>query len=186
MWEWSEDADGKTVIGTRLAAGQTFGESKAWKWSRDADAKTVAYVSADLTGVGMQGENATKADGRMAAVGMVFNAGVPGQARYVCGMTDGLKGLSAPVRHQGAQVGLDKAGNASCEKLATCCRTGYGGAMILRKVTLPSRFDGNSLSRRTGSEVATDHDRREARTRSAASWRAQGRIQKRVTVINER
>lgn len=96
-------------VGNRLAQGQTFGENKAWNWSKDADGQTVAYVSADLTGVGMQGDNAQKADGRMAAVGMVFNAGVPGQARYVCGLTDGLKGLSGPLRHQGAQVGMDRA-----------------------------------------------------------------------------
>jgi hypothetical protein len=96
-------------VGARLAGGQTFGANTAWKWSEDADGQTVAYVSADLTGVGMQGAHAQKADGRMAAVGMVFNAGVPGQARYVCGMTDGLQALSAPLRNQGAQVGMDRA-----------------------------------------------------------------------------
>ncbi len=96
-------------VGRRLAGGQTFGESKAWKWSKDADGQTVAYVSADLTGVGMQAENGQRAAGRMAAVGMVFNAGVPGQARYVCGMTAGLNGLGGPLRRQRAQVGMDAA-----------------------------------------------------------------------------
>jgi hypothetical protein len=96
-------------IGSRLAAGQTFGDNTAWTWSKDADEKTLAYVSADLTGVGMQGPNGAKADGRMVAVGMVFNAGVPGQARYVCGLTGGLEALAIPLRQQGAQVGMDGA-----------------------------------------------------------------------------
>ena len=96
-------------IGIRLASGQTFGPSQPWEWSEDADGQTVGYVSADLTGVGMQGTRGAKAEGRMAAVGMVFNAGVPGQARYVCGMTEGLAALSTPLRNQGAQVGMDRA-----------------------------------------------------------------------------
>jgi hypothetical protein len=96
-------------VGLRLAEGQTFGKSTAWKWSKDADGKTVAYVSADLTGVGMQGPNGAKADGRMTALGMVFNAGRAGQARYVCGLTGGLEALAGPLRNQGAQVGMDRA-----------------------------------------------------------------------------
>jgi hypothetical protein len=96
-------------VGTRLARGHTFGETKAWKWSRDADGKTVAYVSADATGVGMQGTNGAAAEGRMASVGMVWNAGKPGQVRYVCGMIGGLAGLADPLRRQGAQVGMDRA-----------------------------------------------------------------------------
>jgi hypothetical protein len=96
-------------LGGRLARGQTFGENKAWTWSPDAEGQTVAYVSADLTGVGMQGPKGVKAEGRMIAVGMVFNAGVPGQARYVCGMTGGLEALAGPLRNQAAQVGMDRA-----------------------------------------------------------------------------
>ena len=96
-------------VGERLAAGETFGRAVDWKWSRDADGKTVGYVSADLTGVRMQGANGAKADGRMAAVGMVFNAGVPGQARYVCELTGGQAGVGDPLRRQAAQVGMDRA-----------------------------------------------------------------------------
>jgi hypothetical protein len=96
-------------VGERLAKGQTFGDNKAWKWSRDAQGKTVAYVSADATGLGMQGDNAAKAEGRMASVGMVWNAGKPGQVRYVCGLVGGLKVLGQPLRNQGAQVGMDRA-----------------------------------------------------------------------------
>jgi hypothetical protein len=96
-------------VGVQLAEGQTFGKPQVWKWSKDAENKTVAYVSADSTGVGMQGVNAAKAEGRMAAVGMVWNAGKVGQVRYVCGLTGGLKELGEPLRNQGAQVGMDEA-----------------------------------------------------------------------------
>ena len=92
-------------VGARLAKGQTFGENRPWKWSADADGQTVGYVSADLTGVGMQGPNGAKTDGRMTAVGMVFNAGKPGQARYVCGMTGGLEALAVPLRNQARKWG---------------------------------------------------------------------------------
>ena len=96
-------------VGERLAAGDTFGEARPWEWAEDSEGKTVAYVSADLTGVGMQGEKGATADGRMAAVGMVWNPGVPRQVRYVCGMTDGLDVLGDPLRRQAAQVGMDAA-----------------------------------------------------------------------------
>jgi hypothetical protein len=66
-------------------------------------------VSADLTGVRMQGASGGRADGRMAAVGMVFNAGVPGQARYVCELSGGQAGVGEPLRRQAAQVGLERA-----------------------------------------------------------------------------
>lgn len=96
-------------VGGRLAAGEVFGPRAAWKWSTDADGRTVAYVSADATGVGMQGVRGAAADGRMASVGMVWNAGKPGQVRYVCGLTGGLAALGEPLRKQGAQVGMDRA-----------------------------------------------------------------------------
>ena len=96
-------------VGERLAEGQTFGENKAWEWSKDAEGKSVGYVSADATGVGMQGENGGAAEGRMASVGMVWNAGKPGQVRYVCGLTGGLGVLGDSLRNQAGQVGMDKA-----------------------------------------------------------------------------
>ncbi len=96
-------------VGKRLSVGQTFGSKRNWKWSKDAEGKTVAYVSADATGVGMQGDNGGAAEGRMASVGMVWNAGQPGQVRYVCGLTGGLKVLGASLRNQAAQVGMDGA-----------------------------------------------------------------------------
>jgi hypothetical protein len=96
-------------IGQRLAAGETFGPARVWKWSQDAEGKTCAYVSADLTGLGMQGANGAAADGRMAAVGMIWNAGEEGGVRYACGLVGGLAALGGPLRRQGAQVGMDRA-----------------------------------------------------------------------------
>jgi hypothetical protein len=96
-------------LGQRLAEGAVFGPARAWGWTPDAEGKTCAYVSGDLTGVGMQGANGAAAEGRMAAVGMVYNPGVPGQARYLAGLTGGLAALGEPLRRQGAQVGMDQA-----------------------------------------------------------------------------
>ena len=96
-------------VGRRLSEGETFGRKESWGWSEDDEGKTVAYVSADATGVGMQGERGGAAEGRMASVGMVWNAGKPGQVRYVCGLTGGLKVLGDPLRNQAAQVGMDGA-----------------------------------------------------------------------------
>jgi hypothetical protein len=114
------------AVGARIAEaqaqGQVFGESKSWEWHRDADGKTVAYVSADATGVGIQGPHAAKAEGRMINVGMIYNPipdekprwaqpdkrRPPWQARYITGM-DGWEGLGEPLRRQAAQVGMDAA-----------------------------------------------------------------------------
>lgn len=96
-------------VGKRLSQGETFGNKQVWKWSKDKESQSVAYVSADLTGVGMQGDNGSAAAGRMAAVGMVWNAGKPGQVRYVCGLAGGLNALGGPLRNQGGQVGMDRA-----------------------------------------------------------------------------
>lgn len=96
------------AVGARLAAGQTFGPARDWDWQPDADGRTCAYVAADLTGVGMQGPGGAAADGRMAAVAMVYNPGRPGQARYLAGVGP-LADLGDPLRRQGAQVGMDRA-----------------------------------------------------------------------------
>jgi hypothetical protein len=96
-------------VGERLAAGETFGPTSSWDWTTDADGKTCAYVAADLTGVGLQGPGGSATDGRMAAVGMIWNAGEEGRVRYVCGLTDGLAALGEPLRRQAAQVNMDRA-----------------------------------------------------------------------------
>jgi hypothetical protein len=109
-------------IGRRLEAGQTFGLSTPWAWHKDAEGKTCAYVALDLTGLGMQGPDGAAAEGRMAAVGMVYNpvpddparrSRGPGrppqfQARYVAGLS-GQASLGEPLRKQAAQVGMDRA-----------------------------------------------------------------------------
>jgi len=109
-------------LGQRLEAGETFGASTPWPWHKDAEGKTCAYVSLDLTGLGMQGPHAAAAEGRMAAVGMIYNP-VPEdpacwsrlhgrapqfQARYVAGL-QGQASLAEPLRRQAAQVGMDQA-----------------------------------------------------------------------------
>lgn len=109
-------------IGSRLAGGETFGTAGDWAWHKDAEGKTCAYVSLDLTGLGMQGQGGCAAEGRMTAVGMIYNP-VPEdserwadprgrapcfQARYLAGL-DGQASLAEPLRRQAAQVGMDRA-----------------------------------------------------------------------------
>lgn len=109
-------------IGEARGRGEVLGDPCPWDWHADADGRTVAYISADATGVGIQGPGGAKADGRMINVGMVYNP-IPDdksrwahpertrpawQARYVTSL-DGLDGLGEPLRRQGAQVGMDAA-----------------------------------------------------------------------------
>jgi hypothetical protein len=120
--ERTSEATGR-AIGRRVAAGETFGAGRAWPWHRDAQGKTCADVSLDLTGLGMQGPDGARAEGRMAAVAMVYNpvpeersrwanpaaARTPGsQARYLAGL-GGQEALGEPLRRQAAQVGMDRA-----------------------------------------------------------------------------
>jgi hypothetical protein len=121
-------------IGTRQAAGESFGVPQAWAWHKDAEGRTCAYVSFDLTGLGMQGPGATAASGRMAAVGMVYNPvpedprqwAFPGgrppqfQARYVASL-EGQASLGEPLRRQAAQVGMDQA-----DRWIALCDAGAG------------------------------------------------------------
>jgi hypothetical protein len=88
--------------GRRLAAGEVFGPAQDWGWGRDAEGKRCAYVAADLFGLGMQGPGGSRAEGRLAPAAMVYNPGVPGQARYLSGLAGGLAALGVPLRRQGA------------------------------------------------------------------------------------
>jgi hypothetical protein len=111
-----------TRVGDALAAGQTFGPTQDWAWHKDAEGRTVAYVSADATGVGQQGSKGSAAEGRMAAVGMIYNPipeerqrwanpqgrRPPWQARYLSHLGP-MTELGEPLRRQGAQVGMDRA-----------------------------------------------------------------------------
>ena len=110
-------------IGRRVGRRRDLRGKRAWPWHKDAAGKTCAYVSLDLTGLGMQGPDGARADGRMAAVAMVYNP-VPEdrsrwadpaatrtpefQARYVAGL-GGQEALGEPLRKQAAQVGMDRA-----------------------------------------------------------------------------
>src|SRR6516225_10137315 len=60
-------------LGECLHRGDVFGPPAAWDWNVDHAGKTCAYVSADATGILMQGPDGAKADGRMVYVGMVYN-----------------------------------------------------------------------------------------------------------------
>lgn len=105
-------------LGALWAEGHTLGLDADWRFNRDAKGRTVAYASVDATGVGIQGEGGTRAEGRMAWVGKVFNPRAepteaaprphPARARYQAGLMD-LEELGARLRRQAAQVGLDRA-----------------------------------------------------------------------------
>lgn len=99
-----------------LEAEVTFGEQQPWEWQRDARGKTCAYVSLDATGVRQQGPRAKRAEGRMATVGMIYNANSdhdeqpspPHSVRYLAGFYE-LPELGKQLRRQAAQVGWDEA-----------------------------------------------------------------------------
>jgi hypothetical protein len=94
----------------------TFGEDKPWAWQRDARGRSCAYVGLDATGVRQQGEHASKAEGRMAYVGLLYNPrskhdDIPPerhQVRYLAGFYE-LDELGLQLRRQAAQVGWDEA-----------------------------------------------------------------------------
>lgn len=111
----TEDAGQR--LGERLVAGETFGEKKPWQWQRDAQGKRCAYLSLDHICVPQQAAGGGKAEGRMAAVAMVFNARSeyeeqppkdPHEVRYLAGLYD-LDELGRQWRRQAAQVGWDEA-----------------------------------------------------------------------------
>jgi len=94
-------------VGEALAQGATFGPATPWEWQPDASGQRCGYLSVDATGVGQQGPQGEKVDGRMATVGMVFNARDQGpcQARYLAGLYT-LDDLGLQLRRQAGQVGL--------------------------------------------------------------------------------
>jgi hypothetical protein len=100
-------------------AGVLFGSGPRYDWHRDAAGVTCGYVSVDLTGILMQGEGASKADGRMVTVGMIYNPQPRQQdddalskpcdsVRYLAGFYD-LEELGLQMRRQAAQVGMNEA-----------------------------------------------------------------------------
>jgi hypothetical protein len=97
-------------LGVALEEGITWGEAPPWNWEEDAAGHRCAYVSVDATGVGQQGPHGEKVEGRMAYVGMVFNAreDKPCQARYLAGLYE-LRELGLELRRQAGQVGMNQA-----------------------------------------------------------------------------
>jgi hypothetical protein len=109
--------DAGQLLGEKLTARETFGPAASWTWQRDAEGKRCAYLGIDHTGVPQQALGGGRAEGRMAAVAMVFNARSefeeqppkdPHQVRYLAGFYD-LDELGAQWRRQAAQVGWDEA-----------------------------------------------------------------------------
>jgi hypothetical protein len=106
-------------LARQLHEGQVFGPKTVWKWHRDASGKTCAYLSADSTGVMMQGPGGAKTEGRMASVGMIYNP-QPRQpdeealskpcdgVRYLAGHYT-LDELGLQMRRQAAHVGVGDA-----------------------------------------------------------------------------
>lgn len=107
----TEDAGGQ--LAEQLANQPPGSRSyRPWRWQRDAEGKQCAYISIDHTGVRQQGPGGAKADGRMVAVGMVYNprsehdpGGLPPhQVRYVAGFYE-LDELGSRLRDQAMQAG---------------------------------------------------------------------------------
>lgn len=117
-----------------LAAQVTFGKDQPWEWQRDARGKTCAYVALDATGVRQQGEGGVRAEGRMAYVGMIYNAASdheerlpePHSVRYLAGFYE-LPELGRQLRRQAGQVGWDEA-----EQQIALCDGGSGLEEFLR------------------------------------------------------
>jgi len=103
-------------LGKLLANQKTFGKRRPWTWQRDARGKSCAYVGLDATGVRQQGQRASKADGRMAYVGVLYNPRSehdarrpePHQVRFLAGFY-GLDELGTQLRRQAGEVGWDDA-----------------------------------------------------------------------------
>lgn len=138
-------------LGEQLARGDTFGPPVEWDWHEDATGQTCAYVSIDATGVGQQGPHGAKADGRMVAVGMVYNPLPPdldnpseprpprphavSNARYLAGLYD-LDGLGSQLSRQSHHgnisaadqvIGLTDGGNG----LEACLLRHYPDAKLI-------------------------------------------------------
>lgn len=99
-------------IAARLNEGMSLGPPKEWSWQRDAMGRRCAYVSLDATGVRQQGPGGSRTEGRMAYVGMVYNARSehdstrppPRQVRYLSGFYD-LQTLGRQLHREALEVG---------------------------------------------------------------------------------
>lgn len=100
-----------------LVQGQTLGpKGESWQWQRDAFGKTCAYLSLDHTGIRQQGPGGSRSEGRMAAVGMIYNVESPHdarqvnahQVRYLSGFYE-LDDLGRQLRREAHAVGIEQA-----------------------------------------------------------------------------
>jgi hypothetical protein len=108
-----------TFLKEQQEQGLLLGEAGRYDWNRDAEGVTCAYVSLDLTGIMMQGEGASKIDGRMVTVAMIYNP-QPRQrddealskpcdgVRYFAGFYE-LEELGLQMRRQAGPVGMNDA-----------------------------------------------------------------------------
>lgn len=121
-------------VAAQLAAGQTQGPKEAWEWQRDAQGRTVAYVGCDHTGIRQQGPGGRRAEGKMAAVAMVYNPRSehddrrpkPRQVRYLAGFLD-LRELGRRLRREAEAVGIMQA-----EVIVALSDCGQGMEELLR------------------------------------------------------
>jgi hypothetical protein len=108
-----------TSLREEQEAGLLLGGDEPYDWHRDAAGATCAYVSLDSTGILMQGDGGSKADGRMVTVAMIYNPRPRQQddealskpcdgARYFAGFYD-LDELGLQMRRQAGQVGMNAA-----------------------------------------------------------------------------
>ena len=98
-----------------LRKKRTFGPAQSFHWRRDVRGQTCGYTSLDHVSVPQQGPKGAKAEGRMAAVALVYNPPAKhdeppprGQeeVRYVSGFYE-LNDLGRLLRRQAGQVGWD-------------------------------------------------------------------------------
>jgi len=100
-------------VAEQLAQGHTAGPACSWTWQRDAAGRTCAYIGVDHTGVRQQGPEGSRAEGKMAGVGIVYNprsdydAQRPParQVRYLSGFYE-LDELGRQLRREAEAVGI--------------------------------------------------------------------------------
>jgi hypothetical protein len=108
-----------TFLKEQQEQGTLLGEGERYAWNVDVDGRSCAYMSLDLTGIMMQGAGASKVDGRMVTVAMIYNPQPRQQdeealskpcdgVRYFAGFYD-LEELGLEMRRQAGQVGMNDA-----------------------------------------------------------------------------
>jgi len=113
--ERTTEAAGQRVR-QQLDEGKSLGPTRDWEWQRDAQGRRCAYVSLDATGIRQQGPRGSRAEGRMAYVGMVYNPRnehdakrpPPRQVRYLSGFFE-LDDLGRQLHREALEVGWAKA-----------------------------------------------------------------------------